>query len=151
MHSICGIDCTACELNSTCHGCAETNGHPFGGACVVASCCQTGMSTPDKLKETLIAAFHALDIPDMEAVTDLHPLKGSFVNLEYRLPNGQTVKLWDDNRIYLGNQLHKSGSERCYGIVADERYLMVAEYGCCGSDAEIVVFQRWNETTPITD
>ena len=56
------------------------------------------------------------------------------------------VKLWDDNRIYLGNQLHKKGSDRCYGIAADEKFLMVSEYGCYGSDAEIVVFKQWNET-----
>ena len=29
-------------------------------------------------------------------------------------------------------------------IVADETYLMVAEYGECGAEAEIVVFKRWN-------
>lgn len=80
----------------------------------------------------------------MEEVTDLHALKGSFVNLTYEFPSGQHVKLWDDNRIYLGNQLHKYGSHRCYGIVADETYLMVAEYGECGTDAEIVVFKKWN-------
>ena len=30
------------------------------------------------------------------------------------------------------------------GIAADEKYLMVSEYGENGSDAEIVIFQRWN-------
>ncbi len=29
-------------------------------------------------------------------------------------------------------------------IVADETYLMAAEYGECGAEAEIVVFKRWN-------
>ena len=29
-------------------------------------------------------------------------------------------------------------------IVADETYLMVAEYGECGAEAEIVVFKRWS-------
>ncbi len=60
------------------------------------------------------------------------------------MPNGQTVKLWDDNKIYFGNQIHKKGCNRCYGIAADEKYLMVSEYGENGSDAEIVIFQRWN-------
>ncbi len=27
---------------------------------------------------------------------------------------------------------------------ADEKYLMVSEYGAFGADAEIVVFKRWN-------
>ena len=30
------------------------------------------------------------------------------------------------------------------GLAADNKYLMVSEYGCYGSDAEIVVFKRWN-------
>ncbi|WP_244325047.1 hypothetical protein [Sporofaciens musculi] len=36
MKSICGIDCTNCELSSTCNGCAATGGQPFGAECLVA-------------------------------------------------------------------------------------------------------------------
>lgn len=151
MKSICGIDCTNCELNNTCGGCQETNGHPFGADCIIATCYQKGPEALSRFKAALIKAFRELHIEDMEEVTDFNALKGSFINLVYPLPNGQTVKLWDDNKIYLGNQLHKKGSDRCYGIVADEKYLMVAEYGCGGSDAELVVWKRWNETqTPVT-
>ena len=60
------------------------------------------------------------------------------------MPGGGTVKLWDDDKIYLGNQLCKENSNRCYGIAADENYLMVSEYGDLGSDPEIIVFKRWN-------
>ena len=98
----------------------------------------------NELKEKLITAFNALNIPEMEEVTELNALKGSFANIEYTLPNGQLVKFWDDNRIYLGNQLHKEGSDRCYGIIADEKYLMVSEYSGYGADAHIIVFKRWN-------
>ena len=91
----------------------------------------------------MIAAFNALNIQDMEEVTELNALKGSFVNIEYTLPNGQIVKFWDDNRIYLGNQLCKKDSERCYRLIADEKYLMVSEYSGYGSDAEVVIFKRW--------
>lgn len=145
IKSICGINCGDCEQNDTCGGCRETGGRPFGGECVAASYCQKGPEALKEFKKKLIAAFNALGIKDMENVTDLNALKGSFINLEYTLPGGQRVRLWDDNRIYLGNQQHKKNSDRCYGIAADEQYLMVAEYGCLGSDAEIVVFQRWNE------
>lgn len=144
MSSICGIDCTKCELSNTCSGCSKTNGRPFGKECVVATCCEQGAEALCEFKEKLIAAFQALNIEDMEEVTDLNALKGSFINIEYTLPNGERIKLWDDNKIYLGNQLHKKDSERCYGIAADEKYLMVAEYGDYGTDAEIVVFKRWN-------
>lgn len=144
MKSICGIDCTTCPFSAGCKGCAETGGRPFGGACVTADCCRRGGTALSELKAALIAAFRALDIPDMEEVTDLNALPGAFINIPYTLPSGQAVKLWDDERIYLGNQLRKKGCDRCYGIAADERYLMVSEYGENGADAEIVVFKRWN-------
>lgn len=144
MKSICGIDCTGCGLRTACGGCRETAGRPFGGECVVAAYSRKGGSALDSLKKELVAAFNGLGIPDMEEVTGLNALKGSFVNLAYTLPSGETVKFWDDNKIYLGNQLSKTGSSRCYGIVADEKYLMVAEYGDGGDGAELVVFKRWN-------
>jgi hypothetical protein len=49
------------------------------------------------------------------------------------------LSLW-----YYINQLEKNGSPRCYGLTADEKYLLVCEYGEGGTDAEIVVFKRWN-------
>lgn len=144
MISICGVDCAECELNGSCNGCVETGGQPFGKECVVALCCKKGEKVLCEFKEKLMAAFNALGIQDMEEVTELNALKGSFINIEYTLPNGQSVKFWDDDKIYFGNQLHKKGSERCYGIAADEKYLMVSEYGDYGADAEVIVFKRWN-------
>lgn len=144
--SICGADCTKCGDYGKCRGCTETNGKPFGGACIVASFyCQTGESAFCEFKAKLIDAFNTLGIEDMEKVTDLNALHGAFINLEYTLPGGQTVKFWDDDKIILGNQLHKKNSDRCYGIAADEKYLLVCEYGCQGEDAEIVVYKRWNQ------
>ncbi len=142
MKSICGIDCTKCEALHECNGCKE--GRPFGEECIVASCCQKGQNGLSEFKKKLITAFNELGIQDMEKVTDLNALKGSFINLEYTMPNGQVIKFWNDNKIYLGNQIHKKDSNRCYGIAADEKYLMVSEYGEYGADAEIVVFKRWN-------
>lgn len=143
MKSICGIDCTKCEWNNTCDGCAKTNGYPFGASCIVALCLKDGESVLCEYKKNLIAAFNVLNIQDMEEVTELHALKGSLINIEYAMPNGQIVKFWDDNRIYLGNQLPKKDSGRCYGVIADEQYLMVSEYSGYGDDAEIIVFKRW--------
>lgn len=93
-------------------------------------------------KENLIRRFNALNIPGMPEVTELWELKGSFVNLEFPLPSGRTVKLWDDEKMYLGNQLEKKDSTRCYGLTAGDGYLLVCEYGDGGSDPEIVAFQR---------
>ena len=142
--SICGVDCGRCELCGSCNGCAETDGRPFGAGCVVAACCKKGEAELDAFREKLIAAFRSLGIEEMQQVSELYALKGSFINLEYSLPSGQKVKFWDDNKIYLGSQLHKKGSDRCYGIAADETYLLVSEYGDGGTDAEIVVWGRWN-------
>ncbi len=96
------------------------------------------------MKKQLINEFNNLGIADMEEVKDLYEGKGCFVNLEFSLPCGQFVKLWDDDKTYYINQLEKRDSTRCYGLTADEKYLLVCEYGDGGTDAEIVVLKRWN-------
>ena len=148
--SICGLDCAGCSMKDTCGGCAKTNGQPFGGECVVAACCQSKghghcadcSDMPCGLKEQLTAEFNALGIKDMAKVTSLNQLKGSFINLTYTLPNGQTVKLLNDEKIYLGNQICKKDSSRYYGLAADADCLLVCEYGDGGSDAEIIVYKK---------
>lgn len=85
---------------------------------------------------------NALGIEDMPRVTELYPLNGSFINLEYPLPSGQRVKFWKDNNIYLGTQLLKNNSDRCYGITADEENLLVCEYGENGADPQIIAFKK---------
>jgi len=149
LASICGAECGQCPSKDACGGCRETNGRPFGRECVIAACCRnegreycSQCGTPCKLKEPLIAECNALGITDMAEVTDLNALLGSFVNLAYTLPNGQTVRLLEDEKIYLGNQVEKKGSTRCYGIVADEDHLLVCEYGEGGSDAEIILYKK---------
>ena len=145
MKTFCGTDCTQCGDYGKCEGCAETDGRPFGTECIAARFAKQGEGALEACREKLIAAFNALNIPDMEPVTRLNALKGAYINLEYTLPGGQRVKFWDDEKIYFANQQHKAGSDRCYGIAADETYLLVSEYGCGGADAEIVAFRRWND------
>ena len=93
-------------------------------------------------KEDLIRRFNALQIEGMGQVTDLNPLPGAYVNLEYTLPSGQKVKPLKDEATYYANQLHRQGTRRCYGLAAGEGCLLVCEYGDGGSDPEIVVYQR---------
>ena len=143
MKTICGIDCSGCGRKESCRGCFESNGRPFGGECVTAECFKAGgQEYFDNYKTQMIDDFNALGVPGMPEVKELVPLCGSYVNLEYLLPSGQKAKLLDDNKIYLGYQLEKQNGERCYGIVADSGYLLVCEYGCNGSDPEIVVFKK---------
>ena len=119
------------------------------GECVIAACCRSGgrencgqCGGVCELKKPLIAEFNGLGIADMAEVTDLNALLGSFVNLEYPLPNGQSVRLLEDEKMYLGNQIEKKGSSRCYGIVADDDFLLVCEYGESGSDPEIILYKK---------
>ncbi|HIZ17372.1 MAG TPA: DUF3795 domain-containing protein [Firmicutes bacterium] len=150
MKTFCGLDCDKCELKNECCGCVETNGRPFGGSCMIAECCKDKgcencgkfFESQCELKERLISEFNELGIEDMEKVTSLNALRGSFVNLEYTLPSSDTIKFWDDNKIYLGNQICKKGSDRCYGLTADENYLLVCEYGDGGADAEIITYKK---------
>ena len=143
MKTICGLDCTGCGWAETCKGCEKTAGNPFGGGCVAAECFKNGGEPCfQACKNRLIEEFNALGIADMPCVTEFCQLIGSYVNLEYTLPNGMKAKLLDDSKVYLGYQLEKSNGDRCYGLVADERYLLICEYGCGGSDPEIIVYKK---------
>ena len=143
MLSICGAECCdKCSRRDDCGGCVKTDGHPFGGACIAAECIkQGGLEALKKMKETLIEEFNALGIQGLQ-VNDLNLLNGFYINLEYHLTNGQSVKLLEDYRVYWGSQIEIPGSDRCYGIAADDKYLLVCEYGCNGMEPQIVVYKR---------
>lgn len=139
---ICRTDCCArCPKLESCGGCEKVNGHPFGGTCVAAECIRReGMEAFQVMKKTLIEEINALNLPCLR-VNDLYLLSGEYVNLKYPLPNGKTVQLLDDRKVYLGNQVEIAGSARYYGVVADEAYLLVSTYGCGGSQPEIVLYK----------
>ena len=143
MLSICGLDCCGeCKRKDTCGGCIKTDGHPFGGTCIAAQCIKKDdFNAFLSLKNTLIDEFNALGIRGLK-ITELNLLNGFYVNLEYKLANGQYIKLLEDNNIYLGNQIEIPESGRCYGIVADDKHLLVCEYGCNGCDPEIVLYKK---------
>lgn len=142
--SICGVSCAKCNMNYLCKGCAATGGKPFGKECVSAECIGRGGDLCE-YRTKLMAEFNALGIEGMPEVVNLYALKGSFINIEYTLPNGEKAKFWDDDRIYLGCQLEKEGSDaegRCFGIAADDDYLMVSEYGENGADPVLVCLKK---------
>lgn len=143
MASICGTDCCEnCAQRKTCGGCEQTNGHPFGGSCTAAEAVRR--AGPEELlrqKQALIAEFNALALPGLQ-VNDLNLLNGSYVNLAYPLPGGQAARFLQDDRVYWGNQIEVPGSERCYGVVADETFLLVCRYGCKGRDPELVLYKK---------
>ena len=93
------------------------------------------------LKQQLIEEINALGIDGL-IVNDLNLLTGAYVNLAYPLANGTAVRFLNDKDIYLGNQIERQDCERCYGVVADETFILVCEYGCNGADPQIVLYKR---------
>ena len=96
-----------------------------------------------EFKTQLINEFNALNVEGMPKVENLNVLSGSFVNLEYTLPNGACVKFLDDNATYLGNQLPcEFGGTRCFGIVANMDFLLVCTYEENGANPELVIYNK---------
>ncbi len=90
----------------------------------------------------IIARIKTLGIPELAGVEELNELNGDYINLECVLPNGKTGKILDDNKKYWAAQVEIPGSEKCYGIAADERIIAVYRYGCGGSDSELVLWTK---------
>lgn len=133
----CGIDCCKeCNRLAECGGCKKCGGHPFGGSCVAER-----NKDFSQLKQQLIDEINALGICGL-IVENLNLLTGAFVNLEYPLSNGTTVKFLNDKDIYLGNQIEIPNSEHCYGVVANEDFILVCEYACNGANPKLVLYKR---------
>ncbi|MBQ7915983.1 MAG: helix-turn-helix domain-containing protein [Firmicutes bacterium] len=98
----------------------------------------------EEFKTQLIHEFNTLlQIEGLPKVENLNVLSGSFINLEYRLPNGQIVKFLDDNATYLGSQLEcEFGGDRCVGIAANMDFLLVCTYEENGANPELVVYKK---------
>ena len=96
----------------------------------------------EEFKQKLIDEFNALHIEGMPKVEKLNALVGSYVNLEYRLPNGSTVRFLNDGATYLGNQLESEFGGRCFGILANMDFLLVCTYEEGGADPELVLYKK---------
>lgn len=149
MESICGADCSNCGYgkNNNCRGCKETKGCPFGKQCFVAKyILMGGKENYEIFKEQLIDEINDLHIQGMPKINNLNPLNGSFVNLNYPLPNGKYAKFLNNNDIYLGNQVECEFNNgdiiRCFGILANMDFILVSEYGANGDNPEIVIYKK---------
>ncbi len=141
VENYCGANCKECQWKENCKGCKATLGKPFGEPCPLASCAKAlGNETcancggKCKTEESLLSEINALHIEGMPEIKELYALPGSFVNLAYVMPDGSVKKLLDDNAVYLGTQVEKPGTDRCFGIAANERFILVSEYGTDGRD-----------------
>ena len=94
-------------------------------------------------KQQLIREINDLHIEGMPRLEKLNALVGSYVNLEYRLPNGLQVKFLNDQTTYLGNQLESEfGGERCFGVLANMDFILICTYGPEGADPELVLYKK---------
>ena len=97
----------------------------------------------EEFKAGLIDEINALRVEGMPKVEKLNALVGGYVNLEYRLPNGKTVKFLDDNATYLGNQLKcEFGGDRCFGVVANIDFILICTYEENGENPELVIYKK---------
>ena len=82
----------------------------------------------------------------MPKIKELNPLNGTFVNLSYPMPNGECVRLLDDNEIYLGNQVECEFNDgeiiRCFGILANMNFILISEYGPNGDNPELIMYKK---------
>ena len=97
----------------------------------------------EAFKQQLIAEINDLHIEGMPRVEKLNALVGSFVNLAFPLPSGDSVKFLDDAATYLGNQLESEfGGERCFGILANTDFILVCTYEANGANPELVLYKK---------
>ena len=97
----------------------------------------------DEFKKVLIDEINALNIEGMPKLTNLNALVGSYVNLEYRLPNRKMIKFLDDNATYLGNQLEcEFGGNRFFGVLANMDFIMVSSYEENGQNPELIIYKK---------
>lgn len=144
MSELCKRDlCSRCVFrNNGCEGCSESGGRPCGGSCVAAECVKkAGFEEMLSKTQKLIDEINSLGIDEL-CVTSLNLLSGSYVNLAYPLPDGKTVGFLDEKRVYFGTQIEKKDAKRCFGVVADDDFILVGEYGENGAAPELILYKK---------
>ena len=98
----------------------------------------------EEFKQKIINEINTLlHIEGLPKVKELNVLPGSFVNLEYQLPNGKMIKFLNDDATYLGSQLEcEFGGNRCFGIVANMEFILVCTYEENGVNPELVIYKK---------
>lgn len=103
-----------------------------------------GVEKFEEFKNKIIDEINSLlCIEGLPKVENLNVLSGSFVNLEYRLPNGEKVKFLDDKASYLGSQLESEfGGDRCFGIAANMDFILICSYEKDGENPELIMYKK---------
>lgn len=97
----------------------------------------------EEFKQKLIGEINDLHIDGMPKIEKLNALVGKYVNLEYRLPNGEKVKFLNDQTTYLGNQMESEfGGDRCFGVLANMDFILICTYEEEGVNPELVLYKK---------
>lgn len=97
----------------------------------------------NKFKQKIIEEINTLlCVEGLPKVKDLNVLSGSFINLEYTLPNGKIVKFLNDKATYLGTQLESEFGGRCFGIAANMDFILICNYEENGENPELVIYKK---------
>ena len=97
----------------------------------------------EEFKQKLIGEINALGIEGMPEVEKLTALVGSYVDLEYTLPNGSKAKFLDADSTYLGAQLEcVYGGDRVFGVLANMEFILVCTYVNNGDDPELLIYKK---------
>ena len=106
-----------------------------------------GIEKFEEFKNQIINEFNSiLGIEGLPKIENLNVLSGSFINLEYILPNGNVVKFLDDKASYLGSELEcEFGGDRCFGIAANMDFLLICTYEKDGKNPELVMYKKDNK------
>ena len=97
----------------------------------------------EAFKRQLTEEINELHVEGLPRVERLNALVGRYVNLAYRLPNGAAVKFLDDQTTYLGTQLESEfGGERCFGVLANMDFILIATYEKGGANPELVLYKK---------
>lgn len=95
----------------------------------------------EMFKQQLISEINELlDIYELPNVEQLNILPGSYVNLEYQLPNGKIVTFLNDDVNYLGSELE--GEVQCVGIVANMNFILICTYELDGANPELILYKK---------
>ena len=97
----------------------------------------------EQFKKQLLEEINAIRPEGMPAVEKLNALVGQYVNLEYRMPSGRTMKLLDDEKTYLGNQVESEiVPGLCFGIAANMDFILIASYEEDGKNPQLLVYKK---------
>jgi len=97
----------------------------------------------EAFKKQLIDEINGLDIKGMPKIETLNALVGGYINLEYQLPNGKSMKFLDDGATYLGTQLvNEDDASRCFGIAANVEFILVCTYEEGGANPELIIYKK---------